>query len=94
MNGWQQGCVWRALPARFGRWHTVYMRLHRWARSGLLERVWRRWTARSSSCISTARGCRTTGAQAIGRSCGGWTTKLHIVAVDEYTPLILSLTPG
>ena len=34
------GCVWRALPARFGRWHTVYMRLHRWAQSGVLERVW------------------------------------------------------
>ena len=30
------GCVWRALPARFGRWHTVYMRLHRWAQSGVL----------------------------------------------------------
>ena len=36
----QQGCVWPALPTRFGRWHTVYMRLHRWAQSGLLEWAW------------------------------------------------------
>ena len=25
------GCKWRALPRRFGPWHTVYMRLYRWA---------------------------------------------------------------
>lgn len=39
-------------------------------------------------------GAAQKGGQAIGRSRGGWTTKLQIVAVDEYTPLILSLTPG
>ena len=35
----EQGCTWRALPERFGPWHTVYMRLHRWAKAGVLERV-------------------------------------------------------
>ena len=35
----EQGCKWRALPARFGPWHTVYMRLNRWAKAGVLERV-------------------------------------------------------
>lgn len=33
------GCKWRALPARFGPWHTNYMRLHRWAHSGVLNEV-------------------------------------------------------
>lgn len=23
----EQGCKWRGLPERFGRWHTVYMRM-------------------------------------------------------------------
>ena len=21
----EQGCKWRGLPSRFGRWHTIYM---------------------------------------------------------------------
>ncbi|WP_370681991.1 transposase [Comamonas sp. GB3 AK4-5] len=33
------GCKWRALPSRFGPWHTVYMRLYRWAHSGVLVQV-------------------------------------------------------
>lgn len=35
----EQGCKWRALPERFGRWHTIYMRASRWAKSGVLDRV-------------------------------------------------------
>jgi transposase len=35
----EQGCKWRGLPARFGRWHTVYMRMNRWAKAGVLDRV-------------------------------------------------------
>jgi len=34
-----QGCAWRALPAHFGPWNTVYARMNRWARNGVLERV-------------------------------------------------------
>lgn len=36
-----QGCKWRALPARFGPWHTVYMRMYRWAKSGVLDHVFK-----------------------------------------------------
>lgn len=35
----EHGCKWRGLPARFGNWHTVYTRMSRWARSGVLDRV-------------------------------------------------------
>jgi len=35
----EHGCKWRGLPKRFGNWHTVYTRMMRWARSGVLERV-------------------------------------------------------
>lgn len=35
----EQGCKWRGLPKRFGRWHSVYMRMNRWAKSGVLDRV-------------------------------------------------------
>ena len=35
----ENGCKWRALPPRFGRWHTIYTRMNRWAKAGVLDRV-------------------------------------------------------
>ena len=35
----ENGCKWRGLPKHFGNWHTIYMRLRRWAEQGVLERV-------------------------------------------------------
>jgi transposase len=35
----EQGCKWRGLPKRFGRWHTIYMRMSRWSKAGVLDRV-------------------------------------------------------
>lgn len=35
----EHGCKWRGLPKRFGRWHTVYMRMSRWSKAGVLDRI-------------------------------------------------------
>ena len=35
----EQGCKWRGLPKRFGRWHTIYVRINRWAKNAVLDRV-------------------------------------------------------
>jgi transposase len=35
----EQGCKWRGLPKRFGRWHTIYTRMNRWSKNGVLDRV-------------------------------------------------------
>ena len=35
----EQGCKWRGLPPRFGNWHTVYTRMNRWSKNGVLDRV-------------------------------------------------------
>jgi transposase len=35
----EQGCKWRGLPSRFSNWHSIYMRMNRWAKSGALDRV-------------------------------------------------------
>ena len=32
-------CKWRGLPTRFGRWHTIYTRMNRWPKAGVLDRV-------------------------------------------------------
>lgn len=41
----ENGCKWRAVPKEFGRWHTVYLRLARWSRAGVIERVFARLQA-------------------------------------------------
>ena len=35
----EHGCKWRGLPPRFGKWHSVYTRMNRWAKNGVLDRV-------------------------------------------------------
>lgn len=35
----EHGCKWRGLPPRFGNWHTLYTRMNRWSKSGVLDRV-------------------------------------------------------
>ena len=35
----EHGCKWRGLPKRFGNWHTVYTRMSRWSKNGVLDRV-------------------------------------------------------
>ena len=35
----EHGSKWRGLPKRFGNWHTIYTRMNRWAKAGVLDRV-------------------------------------------------------
>jgi transposase len=35
----EHGCKWRGLPKRFGNWHTIYTRMNRWTKSGVLDRM-------------------------------------------------------
>ena len=35
----EHGCKWRGLPARFGNWHTLYTRMNRWSKNGVLDWV-------------------------------------------------------
>ena len=77
----ENGCKWRALPKRFGKWSTVYARFRRWSKSafssvcsrrfGSSKRSARRWsasasTAPASRCIPTVPGRgRRTGRRAL-----------------------------
>ncbi len=38
----EHGCKWRGLPPRFGKWHTLYTRMNRWSKKGVLDRVFKR----------------------------------------------------
>jgi len=38
----EQGCKWRGLPQRFGNWHTIYTRMNRWSKNGVMDRIFER----------------------------------------------------
>jgi transposase len=35
----ENGCKWRALPEHFGKWNTVYRRVSRWAKAGVIQNL-------------------------------------------------------
>ena len=106
----EQGCKWRGLPKRFGRWHTIYMRMSRWAKNGVLDRVFEQlqleqivqirieaFSIDSTSVKVHPDGTgalKKNGPQAIGKSRGGWNTKIHMVAADARTAVVFALSPG
>jgi transposase len=85
------GSPWRDLPKRFGPWNSVYQRFSRWSRRGSWHRVFDElakdgdfeeqnpypgWHDRPRS--SARKWCgKKNGPQALGRSRGGLTTKIH-----------------
>jgi len=105
----EQGCKWRGLPSRFGNWHSIYTRMNRWAKSGVLDRVFEklqteqivRIKIEAFSLDSTSIKVHPDGTgalkkrpQAIGKSRGGWNTKIHMVAADARTAVVFALSPG
>ena len=41
----EHGCKWRGLPKHFGNWHTIYTRMNRWSKAGVLDQVFARLQA-------------------------------------------------
>ncbi len=38
----ENGCKWRSLPKEFGNGHSVYTRMSRWSKNGVLDRIFER----------------------------------------------------
>jgi Putative transposase of IS4/5 family (DUF4096) len=68
------GCPWRDLPERFGNWKTVYNRHRGWSGDGTWEMILGRLRA---DCDR----------EALGRSRGGLTSKIHLLADSGCRPL-------
>ncbi len=83
----ENGCKWRALPKKYGKWHTIYMRFNRWSKNGTIQKVFEKMQEMNIIDIRTdvlcidstsikvhpdASGARKScGTQSIGRSKGG-----------------------
>ena len=99
------GIAWEDLPATFGEPGTAYRRFRRWARKGIWDELFldgipadalETVMLDSSACEAQrfASGARGGGEEALGRSRGGLTTKIHAVVDGLGRPLCFLLTPG
>ena len=100
---------WRALPKAYGYWNSIYRRFGRWSDAGVFENLHEYFhEAGELSALlvdSTDRagpflcgGCpKKNGGQdseALGRSHGGFTTKLNAAVSDTFLPLRFILDGG
>lgn len=102
----RSGAHWRDLPERYGKWKTVHRRCSRWCHAGVWERVFDALTADRDnqylmldSTIVRAHQQAASGKgggkdQALGRSRGGLTTKIHMAADTLGRPIRFILTAG
>lgn len=99
------GVAWEDLPERFGGPSSVHRRFRRWAREGIRDELFldgiptgalETVMLASSACEARrhATGARGGGEEALGRSRGGLTTKIHAVVDGFGRPLGFPLTPG
>ncbi|MDL2235969.1 IS5 family transposase [Christensenellaceae bacterium OttesenSCG-928-L17] len=106
----ENGCKWRALPEKYGNWHTIYMRMNRWSKNGVLQRLFEGLQREDiikirmeAVCIDSTTvkvhpdgtgALKKPGQQSIGRSRGGLTTKIHMVTASDRSAIVFSLSPG
>ena len=101
------GAPWRDLPARFGLSNSVFQRFNRWTKSGVwgtsVPRTAGSRSGRtdarfdSDSCSSACGGSRPqkeSHGEALGRSRGGFSSKLHVAVDAQGQPVELCLGPG
>ena len=83
----ENGCKWRALPKKYGNWHTIYVKFSRWSKNGTIHQIFKELQKQniiemksSVMCLDStsikvhpdaAGAKKSSGEQSIGRSKGG-----------------------
>ncbi|CAM3915327.1 transposase [Xenorhabdus thuongxuanensis] len=99
------GIPWRELPAEYGKWNTVFKRFNAWSNKGIFNSLFNElakdsdteWLFIDGSIVQAhqhSSGAASKGNEAIGKSWGGRSTKIHL-AVDSYgLPVHFELSEG
>jgi transposase len=103
----RSGCQWRLLPEKYGSWRAIHMRFKEWSDKGVWEQLFKSMhieadneAAMIDATIVRAHACSagykkdSMDQEALGRSKGGFTTKIHALVDALGNPLKFILTPG
>ena len=100
------GTPWRDLSPFFGKWNSVFQRFNRWCKAGVFATVMEQLQdpdlgallldstiIRAHQHAAGAEGS-TAEVEALGRSRGGFSTKVHVACDGLGKPVKIILTPG
>jgi transposase len=103
----RSGCQWRLLPSYYGSWRAVHLRFHSWSKKGVWEYLFKffqqdpdKESVMIDSTIVRAHACSagyrkdSRDQEGLGRSKGGFSTKIHALVDALGNPLKFILTPG
>lgn len=101
---------WRALPKKFGNWHTIYVRFNRWSKNGTIDRIFEELQNRNIIDIRAEIVCIDSTTMKVHPRCDrgkkikrrakhwslkrGLTTKIHLASASAEFVLAFHLSLG
>ena len=94
------GSQWRFLPSKYGHWRAVHRKYQRWCSRGIWHQLMQclkdpdLQEVMMDSTIVRCHACAAGPQESVGKSKGGFTTKIHVLSDALGLPLKFIITPG